>query len=308
MRDTQIRTHRCRAVANHIITQVTNAAVPYKPYIPGQHVVLSLPEYNFERHYSLISPGLRPARTLAVAIRRSGAGGLSDRIFANVHQGECVQLAGPSGRFRLPLESSQPLLLVAGGIGITPFLGYLRSLDHHRVDNLPQVTMIYATRDKTFHEELGALQRANITYRQFDSGRDLDKLLDGVGADVRAFLCGSEPFMMAVRNALLAKGVSRQMIQREYFTAPTPPAGDLLPAKITLARSGQSFRWHPEMPSILAAADAAGLNLPAGCRAGECESCALRLMAGRVRHAGDVEEGVCLTCCAVPDGDVVLDA
>lgn len=276
-------------------------------FIPGQHVAFSIPGVELERHYSLVSPGRHSAGALAVAIRRSGAGGLSDHIFANVREGTSVQLAVPAGRFHLPLESTRPVLLLAGGIGITPFLGYLRDLAGG-ADNPPAVELIYATRDKAFDAELGGLDIPGFTYRQVDSGRNLGALLADVSPDARAFLCGSELFMDAAREALLRRGLAAQSIQQEHFTAPTPITTGLATATVTLGASGESFVWRPDQPSILAAAEAAGIRLPAGCRAGECESCALRLVAGSVNHTREVDEDTCLTCCAIPIGDITLEA
>ena len=114
--------------------------------------------------------------------------------------------------------------------------------------------------------------------------------------------------MTTAKDALIARGLDPQSIQQEHFTPHTPITTGLSHATVTLANSGGSFVWKPEQPSILAAAEAAGFRLAAGCRAGECESCALRLVAGVVSHAREVDEDVCLTCCSVPVGDVTLDA
>jgi len=54
-----------------------------------------------------------------------------------------------------------------------------------------------------------------------------------------------------------------------------------------------------------------GLRMASGCRVGQCESCAVRLLAGKVRdlHGSEPEDpSTCLTCQAVPLEDVVLDA
>ena len=277
-------------------------------FIPGQHVAFSTPGLELERHYSLVSPGGRAAGALAVAIRRSGAGGMSDHVFAHVRPGDRVDLAVPAGRFRLPLRSTRPVLLVAGGIGITPFLGYLRELVRSGVPTGAPVTLVYATRDKAFDAELRDLAIPGFTYRQVDSGRNLAPVLAEAGPGTRAFLCGSDPFMQAARAILLDRGVDAQSILQEHFSAPSVDTSGLREATITLSASGETFVWKPEQASLLAAAEAAGLRLPAGCRAGECESCALRLVAGVVSHSREVDDERCLTCCAVPVGDVVLDA
>lgn len=277
-------------------------------FVPGQHVAFSLPDIGLERHYSLVSPGQAASRGLSVAIRRSGAGGLSDHVFASLRPGDPVQLASPAGRFRLPLSSSRPILLLASGIGITPFLGYLRTLAAVSSNPPPSTTLVYASRDGAFDAELQKLAIPNFHYIGVESGRNLGTSLGQVDRNSRAFLCGSEPFMAAAKAALLDLGIDAHSIQQEHFTAHTPPTSDLNAATVTLAASGGSFVWWPDQPSILAAAEAAGFRLAAGCRAGECESCAVRLTQGMVSHMREIDEDVCLTCCAVPIGDITLDA
>lgn len=277
-------------------------------FIPGQHVAFSVPELGLERHYSLVSSGRAPSTALSVAIRRSGAGGLSDHVFAHVKPGDRVDLAAPAGRFRLPIEASRPVLLVAGGVGITPFLGYLRTLAAGTQAGPPSVILIYATRDRAFDAELRALKIPQFIYKPVESGRAIKALLQQIDPDTRAFLCGSEPFMKAARLALVEARIDNQSIQEEHFAAQVPATEGLSAATVTLGNSGGSFIWRPDHPSILVAAEEAGVGLPAGCRAGECESCAVRLTFGLVSHARDVDDGLCLTCCAIPLGDIILAA
>ena len=77
-----------------------------------------------------------------------------------------------------------------------------------------------------------------------------------------------------------------------------------------LQRGGTSFDWSVQSGSLLDAAEAAGLSLPSGCRSGQCESCRLRVVSGTASHLSpyDGEPDDCLTCCAVPLSDLVLDA
>lgn len=114
--------------------------------------------------------------------------------------------------------------------------------------------------------------------------------------------------MAAAKAALLDLGIDAHSIQQEHFTPHTLTTTGLSAATVTLAASGASFVWQPDQSSILAAAEAAGFRLAAGCRAGECESCAVRLTEGTVSHSREIDEDVCLTCCAVPIGDITLDA
>jgi ferredoxin len=81
---------------------------------------------------------------------------------------------------------------------------------------------------------------------------------------------------------------------------------------VHFAKSGRTLTWKPDEPpmTLLGFAEQAGLALPSGCRVGQCESCAVRIVSGRVAHLSGSEPedpAMCLACQAVPLGDIVLD-
>ncbi len=80
--------------------------------------------------------------------------------------------------------------------------------------------------------------------------------------------------------------------------------------EVKFARSGRASVWSGKDGDLLKFGEAQGLELPSGCRTGQCESCAVRVLSGRVRHLIPVEiddPELCLTCQAVPASDLVLD-
>ena len=107
-----------------------------------------------------------------------------------------------------------------------------------------------------------------------------------------------------------ALGAEPGDVQREIFENPASPAGPLRDAVITLARRKTSFQWTESNGSILEVALSARLALPSGCRVGQCESCAVRVLSGTTASAVAHHLGpdMCLACCSVPIGDVTLDA
>ncbi len=85
---------------------------------------------------------------------------------------------------------------------------------------------------------------------------------------------------------------------------------------ITVRPSGRTFQTELSEP-LLAAAIRQGIGLPYGCRDGACGSCKCRLLEGRVVHgthqkkalsAEEERSGMILTCCGVPQTDIVLEA
>ena len=130
----------------------------------------------------------------------------------------------------------------------------------------------------------------------------------------RIYMCASDAMMDEVGAALQARGVPVFEIFKERFRSPAPPVVDgLMSRQIHFVRSGRTLTWSPQAPlaSILAVAESAGIAIPSGCRVGQCESCAVPIKTGEVRHLVDcseLDQGHCLTCQAVPLSDLVIDA
>ncbi len=116
-----------------------------------------------------------------------------------------------------------------------------------------------------------------------------------------AYLCGSPDFTSSVTARLVERGIPRFDIFTEAFASPPEVPSMLKPQTVHLAGSGKSFLWSPELGTLLDAAHAAGVQLPSGCRVGQCESCAMRIVDGRVARLGgdDGSAEHCLTCQAV---------
>ncbi len=320
--DRWFRVHERRARGGDVIelTLVPEDGGKVPVFVPGQHVQIDVGNGLPVRSYSLTSAGHRISDHLAIAVRRQSGGTVSCHVHDDLPIGCRVTLRAPSGRFRVPVASRRPLLLVAAGVGITPFVSMVRTLGLPGCAR-PEATVLYVVRqasEAAFHEELSA---AGIDYRLHetrvmsgqagDRDQRLARAVDAIEIDARthAFLCGPPAFMAAVRALLIARGVAPGAIEQEAFAAPELPTGSLQPAMIGLRRSGRSFAWRQQQGTILDAALAAGIALPNGCRAGQCGSCALSIVSGSIHHAvDDVEAGACLTCCAVPIGDVTLDA
>jgi ferredoxin len=83
-------------------------------------------------------------------------------------------------------------------------------------------------------------------------------------------------------------------------------------SKVTFKISGVEAEWTGEQGSLLELAEAKGMDLNFGCRAGRCTACQQPLVSGEVDypagHQGTPEEGNILLCCSQPKADVVIDA
>lgn len=130
----------------------------------------------------------------------------------------------------------------------------------------------------------------------------------------RFYLCGPGPMLDALTEGLPGRGVPAFEIFSERFR-PAPRAA-AIPAgarhTVRFARSGRELTWTGPEGSLLELAERAGDALPNGCRVGQCESCACRVLEGEVAHlvaaSEDLAEAAALTCQYVPLSDLVLDA
>jgi len=253
---------------------------------------------------------------------------VSGAINQQVRVGDRIEVQAPSGSFLLPLRNEFPVVLIAGGIGITPFLSYLESLTGAMGE--PQVTLFYASRDgksQVFADRLRELAERlpNLTLitcfsrpaagdvcdrRGRIGSHSIDQAL--IQARARFYMCAGDAMMAEIGAGLKARGVPAFEIFQERFRSPAlPETGGDSSHEVRFTRSGVTLRWEGRDGPLLQFAERRGLSIPSGCCVGQCESCAVRVVSGQVRHAIDpldLEEDHCLTCQAVPLSDLVLDA
>ncbi|MBR1142566.1 molybdopterin-dependent oxidoreductase [Bradyrhizobium sp. AUGA SZCCT0431] len=320
------RCEECADVVGLTLRPVDGGALP--AFRPGQYVGVRIGEAI--RSYSLTGAAIAAPDAYRIGVRHIEGGQVSTAIRHDLAPDDTVELQSPKGGFVLPLRNEFPVVLIAGGIGITPFLSYLDTLEGAADE--PQVTLHYGCRDgasRPFHHRLEALRQRlpNLTLvthlTRPRSGDRFDRLGRFTVADIdtellrkraRFYMCASDAMMEEVGADLQARGVPVFEIFKERFRSPAPPALDgLMSRQIHFARSGRTLIWSPQAPlaSILAVAEAAGIAIPSGCRVGQCESCAVPVKTGEVRHLVDcseLDEGHCLTCQAVPLSDLVIDA
>ncbi|MFF7709229.1 molybdopterin-dependent oxidoreductase [Pseudomonas sp. NPDC007930] len=313
-------------------------------FLPGQHLTLQVQtaEGPLQRAYSLVGPAQVPGRTgYSIAVRHARSldehgqpvqGLMSSFIHEVLTLGSPVELRMPAGNFILPSAGERPLVLVASGIGITPFLNLLESLPAGRAQ--PPVLLLYGNRDGAHHafkqrlralaQRLPALTLVNA-YSQpaaadrfgedyQHAGRVAPGLIPRALLRRRplVYLCGAMEMMTAFTHALVQAGVPRLDIQYEAFRS--PQAVKVLPGQafpVRFARSGVEHTWTSADGSLLSFAERLGISLPSGCRVGQCESCAVRVAEGSVAHlhgAAPDSEDTCLACQAIPTSALTLDA
>jgi predicted ferric reductase len=218
----------------HEVTLARADGAPVPPYAPGQFAFVrfkSAAVSSEEHHFTLSSSPARP-ESLSFTIKCSGD---FTADIGRLAPGDTAVIDGPYGLFSHLARASdgQPLVLVAGGIGVTPFLSMLRYLADTG-DTRP-VTLVWSARSRReliLEEELQALQARlpgctfiGITSREsvpgWPAGRldreALGRFLDGVDRGAACFVCGPGKMMDAATRELAALGFTRSRIHTERF-------------------------------------------------------------------------------------------
>ncbi len=182
-------------------------------------------------------------RWLRISVKREAGreqaqpGHVSNLMHDGVEEGSIVHVSAPMGEFTLDRTTATPVVLMSGGVGITPMASMLATLVaegstrpvtfvhacrngrvHAFRDWLHDVTRDHAqVRSAVFYEEVGAGDRAGVDYDhagRMDIGRVQEAALP---PDADYYLCGPVGFMREQRAALVARGVDPQRIRTEIF-------------------------------------------------------------------------------------------
>ena len=210
------------------------APVDGKPVLkaePGQYIGLRLMIDGAEqrRNYSLSA--LCDGREYRISVKRESDGKVSSYLHDHLRVGDTLELFPPAGDFTLA-ASDRPLVLISGGVGITPTLAMLEAA-------LPTgrpVHFIHCARNgqvHAFREWLDTQAAQHPQLKRFYCYAEADEAAhaDAVGLlnqhllgewlprerDVDAYFLGPKPFMAAVKRQLLALGVPEQQTRYEFF-------------------------------------------------------------------------------------------
>ncbi|UKO74572.1 ferredoxin reductase [Mycobacterium avium subsp. paratuberculosis] len=290
-------------------------------YQPGQYIGIGLlidGRWRW-RSYSLTSSPATSAsaRTVTITVKAMPEGFLSSHLVAGVEPGTVVRLAAPQGNFVLPDPAPASILFLTAGSGITPVMSMLRTLV--RRDQIGDIVHLHSApteADVMFRGELAALANEHPGYRlQLRETRTRGRLdlslLDREVPDWRerqTWACGPEGMLNAAERVWSAAGIGEQLHLERFAVSKAAPAG--AGGMVTFARSGRSVDADAAT-SLMDAGEAAGVQMPFGCRMGICQSCVVGLVEGHVRDlrtGAEHEPGTRVqTCVSAASGDCVLD-
>lgn len=266
------------------------AETPLPAFSPGSHLQVRIPGLGATRNYSLVSfdasrQGFEAPRhyRLGVRLEESGSGG--SRFMHGLAVGDRITVIGPKNDF--PLHAAEageaPVVLIAGGIGITPLAAMASAL---AAAGRPWV-LHYSGRSRdqlAFVTELRALDEAALHLHADDdaSRLDLGALLDGLAPAQHLYVCGPKGMIDAVIDGAKARGWPAERIHFELFTAAAPVDGDRA-FELELRQSGKRLAV-PADKTILEVLESAGCDPMYDCRRGECGVCTATVLEGTPDH------------------------
>ncbi|MFN9529144.1 PDR/VanB family oxidoreductase [Ectopseudomonas chengduensis] len=252
----------------------------------GSHVQVVLPTEGrtLRNAYSLLGdPRDSGVYRIAVRLQETSRGG-SRYLHEQVRVGDRLQIGAPSNLFALHSQARHHIL-VAGGIGITPFMAYLADLQASDVATPgASFELHYAYRSGLTDAYASELrERLGERFHGYDAaaGQRLDcsSLFAGKPLGSHLYVCGPQRLLDELKTLADAQGWSAGRLHWEAFAAPEPGQ----PFTVELARSGQRLQV-PGDHSLLEALEAAGVEVPNLCRGGVCGQCTTRYLSGEVEH------------------------
>lgn len=308
-------------------------------FLPGQFLTVTVTPagQTVKRSYTIASAPTRDY--LEVTVRHEAQGVVSGYLHEQVREGDLLQVTGPSGKFTFAGEDRDSIVLIAGGVGVTPMMSVIRYLTDRSWPG--DIFLVYSSKtdaDVIFRDELEYLagrhpnlhlclvaDRPTSGWRHATGRITAGLLAKEVPAIAgrHIHLCGPKPMMEAAKAMLAELNVPPDQVETEVFIGKEPvrpaaagvpadpaatPAATLNAPLVSFTRSGTSAAMRPDQ-TVLEAAEDAGVAIEYSCRAGTCGACKVKLLSGKVTMevedaltGQDKAEGLILACQAKSAG------
>ena len=311
------------------------------PYRAGQYVSVSVPIGNTvtTRSYSLCgSPAWAKRGEYNITVKRDDAGFVSPWIQDNWQVGQRITISGPQGHLYYErIRDAKKVVALAGGSGITPFMGMAYALRDGLEDF--DLTILFGSRTedaiiykKELDEVCAACDKVHVIHvlsdeekPGYEHGFITAELIKKYGGEEYSiFMCGPQAMYNFLDNEIAKLGLRRKFVRREMFgmikdpwNQPDYPAeirGKTFNLKIVQCGKEYDVPVSADEP-IIVAAERAGIAVPSRCRSGECGWCRSKLVSGKVyipektdgRRRADVEFNYIHPCSSFALSDLVLD-
>lgn len=318
---------------------------PYLEYKPGQFLTLILDFEGKEqrRSYSLCtSPYVDPFP--GISVKRVPGGLFSNFLNEKIHPGKTINALKPLGHFTTDFHSKNQkhFFLIAGGSGITPIIGILKSVFANEPKS--KVTLLYCSRhedhiifkkeleelEKKFSDKLEIIHNLSQPTDSWSGLRGrlksetLAEFVSKAESDTEFtteyFICGPDGILETALEVLASQNVPNEKIHKESFYSAAAAAaheastsGGGLTRDVTVLLEGEEHMYSvsPDKTILEAGLDQ-NLNMPFSCQSGLCTACRGKLLSGQVTMDEDgglseneIKAGYVLCCVGRPVSDDV---
>lgn len=250
---------------------------------PGSHIDVFVAD-KIVRQYSLIGSGATTHEyRIAVQREMNGRGG-SVRLVQDLRSGSTVDISRPRNNFKL--QDAEEVILLAGGIGITPLIGMAEYLSAQK----KKFSLYYFCRSKNrqiaIHELCSSIDpkvvKVHCDEDQSFSENPLEKLLSVPRENTHIYFCGPNGFMNRISE--LTSLWPQENLHKESFSAePVKLQENSESFDIKLLKSGRVITVDPS-ETILSACKRSGIEVSSSCESGLCGSCKVRYTQGTPLH------------------------
>lgn len=258
----------------------TGVVVP--PFTPGAHITVTTP-CGLQRDYSICNAD-QDEDYYEIAVQRERDGRGSSSLIDATSVGDLLEVTWPKNDFPL-VPATGGYVFIAGGIGVTPILSMIRSLERSRGATFELYYCTRSAEQSAFLDEIRTLEargRATIHHDGGDPERRFDfwPIVETCRGR-HLYCCGPRPLMREVQDMTGHWPASH--VHFEAFTKARNEVAKEHEFTVRLARSNETVAI-PAGASILETLRAHGLTLRSSCESGTCGTCRTSLLEGVADH------------------------
>ncbi len=325
MSRTRARVQSRSLIAEQMLLLTLEPNVHWQGFVPGQYVPLRV-QIDGVWHERCYSPVSNPEHDLLqFVVKRHHDGRVSNWIHDHLKEGDLLELGTAAGQFALTKGDTKPLLLIAGGSGISAII----SLFEDALRQNPQRSIVLAYYTETY-EQIAFLETLQTLAATHDNvhlqlcvavpprtqtdiqGRFSKEQLKSYCSDYArriCYVCGPAGLMQAVQNEYSLLNRMDQFHQEQFSVQRTLDRSNEA-VLLNFARS--HIQVESAEPTLLLAAEAAGLKPKSACRMGICNTCSCTRISGKTRDLvtgliDDTPQKIIRPCISEAISDVTLD-
>ncbi len=299
---------------------------------PGQYVTLLIQtqadQDNIQKRCYSLASWQEKADFYELGIQRENHGQVSNWLHKYLKPGTIIDALPPKGDFVFNLCQSEHVVLVAGGIGITPLRAMIHKFIDQKSNNMSPVKtmrLFYSAKsvDKMCYlDEFIKLADEHADFYFYPTLSQAEKTWQGLTGRLDAkqltqylddkttshyYICGPQDMMDNVKLDLMQQGIPLDKIHFERFGVGITSIGN---EEFSVNLGSNKTIIFQKQRSLLEALEQQGIDIESECRSGECGQCKIKLHRGEIRQliepGMDLNAGEVLPCCCVPESDLFI--